>query len=66
MGLLFTILPFIGVLLLISGVVGLFIVNLNYPSGELAWITGNLTFGVFALIGLTMTLCFMISGLEQE
>ena len=66
MGLLFTILPFIGVLLLISGVVGLFIVNLNYSSGDIAWIQGNLTFGVFALIGLTMTICFMISCLEQE
>jgi hypothetical protein len=66
MGLLFTILPFIGILLLISGTIGLFVVNLNYSSGDLAWIQGNLTFGVFTLIGLAITISFMVSGLEQE
>ena len=66
MGLLFTILPFIGILLLISGAIGLFVVNLNYSSGDLIWIQGNLTYGVFTLIGLAITISFMVSGLEQE
>ena len=66
MGMLFTILPFIGILLLISGAIGLFVVNLNYSSGELMWIQGNLTYGVFTLIGLVMTISFMISGFEQD
>ena len=66
MGTLFMILPFIGILLFISGAVGLFIINLNYPSGDLIWIQGNLTFGVFTLVGLAITICLMISGLEQE
>jgi len=66
MGLLFTILPFIGILLLISGTIGLFVVNLNYSSGDLIWIQGNLTYGVFTLIGLAITISFMVSGLEQE
>jgi hypothetical protein len=66
MSILFTILPFIGILLLISGATGLFIVNLNYSVGDLSWIQGNLTYGVFTLIGLAMTICFTISGLETE
>ncbi len=66
MGILFTILPFIGILLLISGAIGLFVVNLNYSSGELIWIQGNLTYGVFTLIGLAIIISFMISGFEQD
>ena len=66
MGTLFMILPFIGILLLISGAIGLFIINFNYPAGDLIWIQGNLTYGVFALIGLAITISFMISGFEQE
>lgn len=66
MSTLFMLLPFIGILLLISGSAGLFIINLNYPAGELAWIQGNLTYGVFTLVGLVITICLMVSGLELE
>jgi len=66
MSTLFMILPFIGILLLISGGIGLFVINLNYPAGDLIWIQGNLTYGVFALVGLAITISFMISGLEME
>jgi hypothetical protein len=66
MSTLFLILPFIGILLLISGGTGLFIISLNYPAGDLIWIQGNLTYGVFALVGLAITISFMISGLEME
>ncbi len=66
MSTLFMILPFIGILLLISGSTGLFVINLNYPAGDLIWIQGNLTYGVFTLVGLAITISFMISGLEME
>ncbi len=66
MSTLFLILPFIGILLLISGSTGLFVINLNYPAGDLIWIQGNLTYGVFTLVGLAITISFMISGLEME
>ncbi|HEY51784.1 MAG TPA: hypothetical protein G4O20_08285 [Dehalococcoidia bacterium] len=66
MSTLFMILPFIGILLLISGGIGLFVVNLNYSAGDLIWIQGNLTYGVFTLIGLAITISFTISGLETE
>ena len=66
MSTLFFILPFIGILLLISGGIGLFIVNLNYPAGDLIWMQGNLTYGIFTLIGLAITISYMVSGLERE
>jgi len=66
MSILFILLPFIGVILLISGGIGLFLVNLNYPVGDLLWMQGNLTYGIFALIGLAITISYMISGLETE
>jgi len=66
MSMLFILLPFIGIILLISGGIGLFIVNLNYPAGDLIWMQGNLTYGVFTLVGLAITISYMISGLEME
>lgn len=66
MSILFILLPFIGIILLISGGLGLFIVNLNYPMGDLLWMQGNLTYGIFALLGLAITISYMISGLETE
>ena len=66
MSTLFMILPFIGILLLIAGGIGLFVINVNYPASDLNWIQGNLTYGVFTLVGLAITVCFMISGLETE
>ena len=66
MSILFILIPFIGIILLISGGTGLFIVNLNYSVGDLLWIQGNLTYGIFALIGLTVTISYMVSGLERD
>ncbi len=66
MSILFILIPFIGIILLISGGIGLFIVNLNYPVGDLLWMQGNLTYGIFTLIGLAVTISYMVSGLERE
>jgi hypothetical protein len=66
MSTLFMLLPFIGIILLISGGFGLFLVNLNYSAGDLIWIQGNLTYGVFTLVGLVVTISLMVSGLELE
>lgn len=66
MSVLFILIPFIGIILLIAGGIGLFIVNLNYPVGDLLWMQGNLTYGIFTLIGLTVTVSYMVSGLERE
>ena len=66
MSILFILIPFLGIILLISGGIGLFIVNLNYPAGDLLWMQGNLTYGIFTLIGLAITISYMVSGLERE
>jgi hypothetical protein len=66
MSMLFILIPFIGIILLISGGIGLFIVNLNYPAGDLLWMQGNLTYGIFTLLGLAITISYMVSGLERE
>ncbi len=66
MSILFILIPFIGIILLISGGIGLFIVNLNYPAGDLLWMQGNLTYGIFTLIGLAVTISYMVSGLERD
>jgi hypothetical protein len=51
MAILFTI---IGLILLVAGGVGLVITHTNYPSASLNWIEGNLTYGVFTLIGIAI------------
>ena len=49
MAILFTI---VGLILLIAGGSGLFITYTNYSLATLDWIEGNLTYGVFVILGL--------------
>ena len=49
MVILFTIM---GLVLLVAGGTGLFLTYANYPMATLDWIEGNLTYGVFTLLGL--------------
>ena len=42
----------VGLILLISGGIGLVITNVNLPVGTFDWIDGNLTYGVFVVIGI--------------
>lgn len=42
----------VGLLLLVAGGIGLFLTYTNYPTGSLDWIEGNLTYGIFAVLGL--------------
>lgn len=51
MAILFTI---IGLVLLVAGGIGLVITYANYPSATLDWIEGNLTYGVFTVVGLAI------------
>lgn len=66
MGMLFMLTPFIGLFLLIIGSAGLFVTNTNLTFGETLWITGNLTYGTFALIGLVIIICITVSGPELD
>ena len=66
MNILFMITPFIGLLLLIAGGVGLFVTNTNFIFGDPVWIQGNIAFGTFAFIGLVIILCIIIGGPEID
>ena len=49
MAIIFTI---VGLILLIAGGAGLFHTYTNYSVAALGWIEGNLTYGVFVILGL--------------
>jgi len=51
MVILFTI---VGLLLLVAGGAGLFLTYTNFPPATLDWIEGNLTYGVFTVLGLAI------------
>ena len=51
MAILFTI---VGLLLLVAGGIGLFLTYANFPPATLDWIEGNLTYGIFTILGLAV------------
>ena len=56
----------IGLILLIGGGVGLFFTNINIVSGSELWVAGNITFGVFTLVGILVLVLLFIYGSEFE
>ncbi len=66
MGTLFTGAMIIGLLLLIAGVTGIFLTFINFTSGSPYWIQGNLTYGTFTAVGLTIIVLLTITGPEFE
>lgn len=56
----------IGLIFLISGGVGLFVVNINMMVGEHTWIIGNITFSVFLVIGVLVLLFMAIFNREID
>lgn len=66
MGALFMITPFIGLFLILAGGIGLFVTNTNLAFGDILWIQGNITYGVFTIIGIAIVICIIISGPEVD
>ena len=56
----------VGLVFLIGGGVGLFMVNLNMIVGSDTWIIGNITFSVFTVIGVLVLLFMAIFNTEIE
>jgi hypothetical protein len=56
----------IGLVFLISGGVGLFVVNINMAVGSHTWIIGNITFSTFTVIGALVLLFMAIFNSEFE
>ena len=56
----------VGLVFLIGGGVGLFMVNINMIVGSDTWIIGNITFSVFAVIGVLVLLFMAIFNADIE
>jgi hypothetical protein len=62
----FLLIMLIGLIFLISGGVGLFVVNINMMVGDYTWIIGNITFSVFLVIGALILLFMAIFNREFD
>jgi hypothetical protein len=56
----------IGLVFLISGGVGLFMVNINMIVGDNTWIIGNITFSVFLVVGVLILIFMAIFNSEFD
>ncbi len=61
MVILFTIM---GLFLVVAGGVGLVLTSANFPLATLDWIEGNLTYGVFTVLGLALIILVIITPRE--
>ncbi len=55
----------VGLLLLVAGSFGLIITNANFPPGTLDWIDGNLTYGVFTILGIACIILVTMTPRES-
>ena len=51
---------------LIAGGIGLFHVNVNLGAGTNLWIYGNITFGVFTIVGLALIIFLALFNQEFD
>ena len=56
----------IGLVFLIAGGVGLFVVNINMAVGDHTWIIGNISFSTFLVIGVLILLFMALFNREFE
>ena len=56
----------VGLVFLISGGIGLFMVNINMIVGSDTWIIGNITFSTFTVLGVLVLLFMAIFNSEFE
>ncbi len=54
----------LALIFLIAGGVGLFHVNVYVTAGSNLWIYGNITFGVFAIVGLAILVFIALFNAE--
>jgi hypothetical protein len=56
----------IALIFLIAGGIGLFHVNANLGAGTNLWIYGNITFGVFAFVGIALIIFLALFNQEFD
>ena len=59
-----TLFAIVGIILLVAGGIGLFLTFSNYPIFTLDWIEGNLTYGVFVILGLAAIIILALTPRE--
>lgn len=57
-------LTIMGLVLLVAGGAGLILTYANFPAATLEWIEGNLTYGVFTVLGLAIIILIAITPRE--
>ncbi len=55
----------VGLLLLVAGSFGLIITNANFTPATLDWIDGNLTYGVFTILGIASIILITMTHRES-
>jgi hypothetical protein len=56
----------LALIFLIAGGIGLFHVNVNLGAGTDLWIYGNITFGVFTIVGIAILVFMAIFNREFD
>lgn len=56
----------LALIFLIAGGIGLFHVNVNLASGTNLWIYGNITFGVFTIVGIAILVFLALFNREFD
>jgi len=51
---------------LIAGGIGLFYTNVNLGSGSTLWVFGNITFGVFTIVGIALIIFLALFNQEFD
>ncbi len=54
------------IIFLVSGGIGLFHVNANLGAGTNLWIYGNITFGVFTIVGIALIIFLALFNREFD
>ena len=56
----------LALIFLIAGGIGLFHVNINLGGGSNLWIYGNITFGVFTIVGIAILIFLALFNAEFD
>ena len=53
------------ILLLVAGGIGLALTYANFPMATLDWVEGNLTYGVFTILGIAIAILITMTPREM-
>jgi len=56
----------LALIFLIAGGIGLFYTNVNLGAGSTLWVFGNITFGVFTIVGIAVLIFLALFNKEFD